>query len=361
MQVAFISSALAPEGESERDSFDFFALLLNGIVTHAQADTQVVVFVPTKTGPKASDQPALVRKVLGVGSDFHAIVIAPFQTKSVKEEIQRHFGTEPVPDSFQCKALVFIDKNVDPAELSANIRDRLIIKNVCCDNEEGGREAANILWDAFEIEGIPNDERRFMILQGLEGGEDRAKGFEAAIEEHLPGIRIEKPTSNNLNFTRRKARLWMQDQIEARRYDRSAFTSTRAGPVSWGIFACNDEMALGVRSVVAKRYDELRTLLDNSISKLRIDRAEVDRYLEELIFLQRLRIVGFDGIAAALEILEARDPDNGDWLVGTIKAQVEQQSRTAMEWLDLLINNPDRAASEPASIKLSIEAVRLRK
>lgn len=362
MQIAFISSALSPEDQTERESFDFFAVLLNGIVSHGQTDdSQVVVFVPTKTGALGSDQESLVRRVLEIASEFHAIVIAPFKTDTVAYEIKQHFDNLPISDDFQCKALVFIDKAISPADLGDNIEDKILIKNFSCNNKQGGIEAADILLQQFDAESIPVNDQYFMVLEGLQGGEDRRKGFVDRIGAIHSGKAVSRPDSDLLNFTRAKARSWMARELDKLFGGKTNEFGQLHENVSWGIFACNDEMALGIRSVISDKYQVYRRLLAEEISQPSVVWEKAREYLIAVTFLQRIRIVGFDGIAAALDLIEAANDDHHEnWLIGTIRAQVERQSSEAIKWLKLLDKHPLRGKSEVDPVVLPVDPVRRR-
>ncbi|HLL31913.1 MAG TPA: hypothetical protein VK403_13045, partial [Allosphingosinicella sp.] len=254
-------------------------------------------------------------------------------------------------------ALVFIDKNIDPIELGPQVINSLFVKNVCCDNEAGGQDAAQIILDSFHSQGVSPDHQRFMVLRGLEGGDARAEGFESTITSLYPDKEIRHPDSKLLNFTRSKARRWMDQELDAWLKGRNNEFGHEVEDVAWGIFACNDEMALGVRFAVADRYRFLRSKLTAKIQAPAVDADVVSSLLAKVLFLQRIRIVGFDGIAAALDLIEKADGNYPEWLIGTIRAQVEQQSKEAINWLRLLQDSPALLRTQDTVKKVPVAPV----
>jgi ABC-type sugar transport system substrate-binding protein len=348
--VAFISSALSPEKEEGYESFDFFAVLLGGIVIHAQKnliDGRVAVYVPEKIETDRTNQGDLLQKVLKLGRRFDAIVIAPFETSVVKAELLKYvnsISSDPEHDDASDIPLVFIDKNIDPEELGEDVCNRFSIVNVACDNHDGGRKAARLLIKALNAQDIVRNRKRenrpsrFMILRGLEGGEQRANGFREAIAS-ATRAEIITPASDDLNFTRSGARRWMEDQLASIREKKINDFGSLGDTTQWGIFACNDEMALGIHAVISARHDLLRERVGLANDESRVD-SETAEDVSELMFLQGIKIVGFDGIGAAREVISPMRGVRDRWFVGTIGAQVERQSASAIDWIKKLRESP---------------------
>jgi ABC-type sugar transport system substrate-binding protein len=355
MHIAFVSSALSPAGDDASESFDFFALLLGGIVRNAQDKHSVTVFVPRKHGADDSDQPAVLAKCLET-SPFDVIVIAPFKVKEVREVLERFFAAQVAPPDqpadVQLKGIVFVDKVVDfqahPLKLPANF----LLKSIGCQNEEGGELAADILKHAFDSRTIDPKNRRLMVLDGLEGSKERVIGFKKHAGNIMPDVPIVTPNDKLLNFTRGDARQWMLRQVNALRESRISAFGSLDGLLAWGIFACNDEMALGIRSIVSNQYRRLRTRFgkqfDLNLAEIHDDEHLIKEF-ELLRFLQRIRIVGFDGIAPAIDLIKpnvgayALKVDVDPWLIGTIQTHVEDQSAAAVDWINLLRDKPGEA------------------
>lgn len=359
MNIAFISSALSSEKPEGTESFDFFAGLLSGIVRSAHdSGHRVSVFVPKKEGT-SSDQADLLADVLREPGAFDAFVIAPFEVEPVKKLILDLLGrdsAQPPCDGegkAPTKPIVFVDKVVNLSEVQEKINPRYVVQNVTCGNEQGGYKAANILYRTFKRSGLPKegDRLRFLIIRGLEGDEDRVKGFRNYIKENLATCSVDEAKSPDLlNFTRGGAREWMEEQLILLRNGQMSKFGSLDDRTPMGVFACNDEMALGIRGIIADEYRKVRESLSLATNtSTEIDFGEAEKMLKELYFFQNIRIVGFDGIASAVELIGVSDGGKDTrfrqdrWLVGTIRAEAEAQSKKAIKWVDILRKNPERA------------------
>jgi len=368
MHIAFVSSALSPENAEDRDSFDFFAILLAGVVRQAQRlDHRVSVYVPQKKGATDSDQGIVLRSALT--KDFDAIIVAPFETGVVVSELESFFEKMRQMHPEACKArqlpIVIIDKIID-ATFTVKIPEGVFIKNVICDNKSGGFQAGQILHDYFESRNIPFANRKFMVLTGLQGAEDRVRGFGEAISIEYPDIQVVRPTSSDLNFTRVGARRWMNDQFNKLIKETPSEFGFLNSYNAWGIFACNDEMALGIRHVISNYYRQIRerlSLFTYTSNDRIIDQEKTLLDLRALMFLQDIKIVGFDGIAPAIELIQPvgprtdtdirRDP----WLIGTISAEMGEQTAKAIDWINLFFHNNQEAVESPSLISIGIKRI----
>jgi len=80
------------------------------------------------------------------------------------------------------------------------------------------------------------------------------------------------------------------------------------------VFACNDDMAIGVRSAI-------RTVIEGGHS-----------------FSAVTQIVGYDGISEIREYIDAKDP----YIAGTVDVRVEDQARAAMLLIHRLVRSGER-------------------
>lgn len=359
--IAFISSALSPEKETGWESFDFFAVLLGGIVRRAQdLPGRVSVYIPRKEGSDETNQADLLERVLEIKDRFEAIIIAPFNTDVVIQKLNEFMQARPPPSlgltDGRGTPLIFVDKPVDPEGLDPAVKEVFSLASVSCDNQEGGKHAAQLLIDAFhedEAQGrSPADkmDRKFMILKGLEGSDDRAKGFGEEIKRRYPNHELKiVDNDGDLNFTRSGARSWMHNQLRRLRCNEVTAFGKLTEASEWGVFACNDEMALGIHSVIAAQHRVLRERVAAANSGSRMH-AGIATDVDELIFLQNIKIVGFDGIGAARELISPIDGVDDPWLVGTVQAHVDRQSERAVDWAKRLYKEPKLRGKNNTSV-----------
>ena len=365
LRIAFISSALSPEGADDRESFDFFAVLLSGIVRNAQTNGhRVSVYVPQKHGPKISDQGDLIAEVLKSSFQFDAIVIAPFEIDTVKRELQKHVPAVISRDKgevYVAKPLIFVDKMIDLADIQSSFSSSFSVQNVTCSQYEGGYKAAGVLVKALAKLPGGRKNQKILILRGLQGDEQRVAGFNDFMSANASGVHVVEINSPKLNFTRPGARDWMDEELEHLRHGRHSVFGKPNGRTNWGIFATNDEMALGIRSVIAYEYQHIRDELAMSTqSSQEIGYNSTTDILKNLYFLQNIRIVGFDGIAPVVDLIKTRERfrdrrfKEDRWLVGTIRAEVEQQTEKAIELIEILVNNPHKNTATPEIVPVEV-------
>lgn len=167
---------------------------------------------------------------------------------------------------------------------------------VASDNVAGGAEAAKLLAKAV------NDQGKIIVLQGVPGtsaSNDRGKGFSDEMTKHS-GIEI--VASQTANFDRAQA-------LDV------ATNLLQANPGVVGIFAENDEMALG------------------AIQALGADAGK------------KVKVVGFDGTADGLKAIQ------DGTLVGTIAQQPKELGKVAVELAAKVAKDESIEAVVPVPIK----------
>ena len=87
-----------------------------------------------------------------------------------------------------------------------------------------------------------------------------------------------------------------------------------------GIFACNDDMAIGARSAV------------------------IALKLEGYKFVNGMAIVGYDGVKEAVEYITAND----EYLVGTVDVQISEQAKSVIS----IIQSRHHGSKNQTRIKL---------
>jgi ribose transport system substrate-binding protein len=175
-----------------------------------------------------------------------------------------------------------------------------VASHIASDNVAGGREAANFLFKQLgakgrvaELEGIP----------GTSAARDRGKGFEEALP-NASGIKL--VSKQTANFDRNQGFSVAQNIFEA-------------NPDLAGLFAQNDEMALGaVRA--AKQGGKT------------------------------VKIMGFDAIPDAITAIMAGD------MIGTIAQQPALMGKRSVETAIKIANDESVPKNQPVPIKLVTKA-----
>lgn len=260
-----------------RTDGEFFSELVAG--ARGEAATQGVLLDVTDAADDAARQGEQLNTLSRQGVD--GLIIGPVETEPVADWLRTSTGGK-VP-------VVITDRPVPGADVAAT---------VASDNEPGGRLAAEALAEAVDGSGT------VAVLRGgdaISASHDRGAGFTSRLAE-FPGITVVETVT--AGFERDRAEEATRELLDAH-------------PDLTGIFAENDEMALGA----------IRALGDRAGDKV--------------------RVVGYDGTRAGLAAV-AR---------GTLTASVAQQPT---EMGRLAVRNAVRAArGEPvdASILVPVAVV----
>ncbi|MEU3019010.1 substrate-binding domain-containing protein [Nocardiopsis sp. NPDC007018] len=194
----------------------FFIQMRDG--AQAEADEAGVNLVVTDAQDDASQQADQVQNFISTGVD--AMVINPVDSDAAGPPVVGANNAE-IP-------VVAADRGVTDAEVATL---------VASDNVEGGHLAARAMAEALGEEG------RIVILQGTPGtsaSRERGAGFEEGIAE-FPDIEV--VTKQNADFDRSKGLDVMTNLSQAH------------GHLD-GVFAENDEMALGAAAALSSRGEE---------------------------------------------------------------------------------------------------------
>lgn len=190
------------------------------------------------------------------------------------------------------------------------------------DERAGGNAAAQVLLETFPLR--PNNPR-VLVVNGADTPweKQRAAAFKEALQRSWPDVRFHD--TRHINYSRDEARTEAHKELVGLANDKTI-------PLT-AIFSCNDDMAIGCRSV-------LRQLLFEgySFETQLIDGAFVDAY--------EPKIVGYDGIREMRDYIEAGDR----FIAGTVDVNIEMQARGAMALIADLIEG--RAPDLPSRQKL---------
>lgn len=307
--IVLLSSTLAFLGNSiTTDGLTYFVTLVVSLVHTLMGDKhEVILKVPPYGGKSATKTAAdfqheLLREIVDEYKRYSGIIIAPFETEKLCEEIHKLWRKD---DKFP---IVTIDK-IYPTDYPY-FKDRGVKSppGVACDGRHNGGLAAKCVIDYLDKAKIPKP--NVVILQGLEGSEPRILGFVDKIKHHNSNADEEKQihvsVSDEMPFlsseASNKAESYLRpdadwDELNDGHYGEMLKDQPqkRRGGVDV-FFCCNDEMALGV----CER-------LEHELREKRVLHATV--------------VVGFDGIPE----VNRRISDNDHWLLNTIDVKLRGQ------------------------------------
>lgn len=297
-RLGFVTSAFLPHGD-QTSSFDFFAILTSQVLQYLQEDYDVVVRVPAPAKPNhiGRFQNKLLSELFASTTSFHGYIVSPFDVPTIAPAIMaflRQSNSAP---------LITIDQSLGSSDIfQENGVD--IPPAVVPNNRHGGELAAESLWNYYESfpdDFRPEGEPKFITVQGTGASPVRFDGFMNKIKELSRGKAV--VLSKELPFSRMHAKRWVRDTLQE---DMDAWQDVV------GIFACNDELALGVS-------DGLDWHLKKPLRKHFIKAA----------------VVGFDGIRDVAGRI--RGPDEL-WLLNTVTIPIKEMAEQLAELLNELFS-----------------------
>ena len=292
-QIAFLTPCSGTE--------PFYATMLVNIIQNASLalgqDYVIIPSMPTRSFETMSIW-SLFSGLEDRQLDIDGIIFIPDQPDQHFDElVSFHEELGDIP-------LVLVDVYFDLAACDERTRARLP-SFVGGDEVTGGRLAADIMIEAV---GAAKLESPVMLI--INGGtapweKQRSKFFREQISATWPDINfIDTPF---LNYSRPAAFEFVVNMI------RENSDAARVVELN-GIFACNDDMAIGAHG------------------------AMIHMIGEGYSFVRPPQIVGYDGIVEIREYLNAGDP----YIAGTVDVQIEEQAKTAMLLIHKLLRSGQR-------------------
>jgi ABC-type sugar transport system substrate-binding protein len=212
--------------------------------------------------------------------------------------------------------LVMVDVYFDIDVMDTHTRARLP-SFVGGDESIGGRLAAEIVLDVIVT---PPAKPRVIIVNGASSPweQKRALAFKTTLAASWKNVVFSE--SPPINYSRAAAYEWTRKTLpKVATFDKCISVSA--------VFACNDDMAIGVRNAI-----------------LHLTR-------EGYKFPILPQIVGYDGITEMREYIEANDA----FIAGTVDVRIEEQARAAMLLIHKLIRGGERKTEvhlvEPLAIR----------
>lgn len=167
------------------------------------------------------------------------------------------------------------------------------------DERKGGQLAAQLFIDFFEERQVRNPS--VLVLKGSSTTweSNRSESFCGKLRESFPEAKIHE--SEDLQYDRQKAR-----EAALKVFRR---TGGKGKVELDGVFACNDDMALGVRSAI------------------------IHAGREGLTFRDHMKIVGYDGVKEMRDYIDNQDR----WILGTVDVRLEEQMNLCLRMVRRMI------------------------
>lgn len=295
--IVYISSPLINITVSDTSSNDYFVQLLTLIVQKIHDVINVDVVVKLSKSTSSDDQVTLIGELFSNKEKYSGVILSPVNGSHAGLELQKHITTL---ESYKLLPIITIDKRINEHV------NEIVIPSITSDWKNGGACAADLIMQYLRNT-KDTTAKNVLYMPGLEGSEDRIAGFVSVLKDDSRFTSIRLP---HADFTRETAKARFADYLE-----------TNKNVVDF-IFACNDEMALGIRDAI------LEARPSNP-------------------HIARTKVIGFDGTK---EFTAAMDSDNNDILLGTVDVNLERQVDKLVEKIrELFSEKKNYTSLEPFS------------
>jgi len=300
-KVLFISQPLFKD-EGEVDTLDYFCQMLASLAIHIdEVDNYDMVIKIPKSIDAWSDQVNFLIECKNNSKEYDLVIISPYDRKRILEHIinlqkvNNKLNVFTIDKGYTDKEFEqFSEGHVDPP------------KYIQADWEHGGELAAEKFIE-YIVENHSDKQANCQIL--VVKGNDCHERENAFIEK------IKKYSNMNSAFDAKTTQIsgnFLRDTAytETKNWILKNMSNIIAKPL-YGVFACNDEMALGVRQAIIEIESESNPFQDYTP-----------------------QIIGFDGIKDVV----LRIKENDKYLYGTINIKVDKQVKELVELIKRLHN-----------------------
>ncbi len=299
-RILFVSSATT--SADIEGTHNYFASMIAELAFEIQrtvSDYDLVIKVPKGTlNDVLSQQVGFIENAVKNATRYKCIICAPVDRDKIYDNLKAWI--RQCPDN----RLLFIDQGFSTDDYEY-FHDEDVPRPpyVQADWYQGGKIAGKSMLQLMHSRG--NFTPHILIVMGLVGSEQRVKGFEKAMLSNAtkPDSPLRPTFDKNIqgHYSRKSAMDAFEEHLKMYIKDRRAIS---------GVFATNDEMALGVRDVLIKyRQSYLDAVTHDE------NRAP-----------QLPAVIGFDGIRELTFYIDIHDEFIYDTVDVGLKAQVTQLS-----------------------------------
>lgn len=283
--IAYISSPLINVDTSQTTSSnDYFVQLLTLIVQkiHKVIDADVVVKLAKSTS--SDDQVSLIQEIFSRKEKYSGVILSPVNVSHAAQALRNHITDL---NDYKLLPIITIDK-----QITEDING-ILIPSVTSDWKKGGACAAELILSKLTIH-HDDGPKNILYMPGLEGSAERIAGLTDELTKDDKEKRFTLTGLPPADFTRETAKALFDTYLKRNKND-----------VDF-VFACNDEMALGIRDAIL----EARQLpIPNPL-------------------IEHTKVIGFDGTK---EFTAAMNSETNDILLATVDVNLESQVDNLVE------------------------------
>lgn len=302
-RILFISSTI--ESVDNHDTFDYFSSIIAELafkIQNLSPRLEFVLKVPEGEGKKAADQQVrFIDDAIGADYPYKCIVVSPVDRDRLYERSKTwipKFGND---------RLIFVDQGFPLDEYPYFHLDKVNRPPyVQADWVQGGETAGHSMRKLMEVRDVKCP--HIAIIEGLVGSPQRIKGFQGAMRQsNLSDFTPDYPDGLQGSYSMKSAREVFEPYL-LRRIDEKKIID--------GVFATNDEMALGVRDALTTHKDAYRAAF-----------AEREKF-------HLPAIIGFDGI----KDLTFHIDNNDDFIYDTVNVRLKDQIERLAHIIEMTIS-----------------------
>lgn len=302
-KILLISSSITSV-DNEIDTFDYFAAIASELAIKIQnryKDVELVLKVPEGGGKTKDQQVRFIDEAINSHSAYECIVISPIDRDDLYPKMKSWIT------KYGANKIIFIDQGFTTDDYgNFHADDVARPPYVQADWREGGRVAAKSMLKYFKANNITCP--HIVLVKGNIGSPQRISGFKEIMDgESSPTFQVSYHECNG-NYSKKVARECFEPYLD------NCINSNKSID---GIFATNDEMALGVRDALIKHKD-------NYVKKLNaVNGGKLPM------------VIGFDGIKDLTLLIDHKD----DFIYDTVNVRLKEQLQCLAIIIDKIIIN----------------------
>lgn len=301
-KILLISSSITSP-DSDIDTYDYFAGIASELAINLQSrhpEYELVLKVP-EGGIKAKDQQVrFISEAITPIENYECIVISPVDRDNLYPMMNKWIK------EYGKNRIIFIDQGYTKEDYEYFHTDDISRPPfVQADWKNGGKVAAESMFNVLSKHSVkcPN----IALLKGKIGSPERIKGFKEFLSSQ------ENPSNFKVCYTEFDGDYSRKKALEVfEPYLKTCIEQKK--PID-GVFAVNDEMALGVREAIYKNKEE---------------------FLKHIAPVQNNRlpfVIGFDGIRDATLLIDNKD----DLIYDTVDVRLKEQIKKLSSLIEAII------------------------
>lgn len=302
-KILLISSPIT-SADNEIDTYDYFAAIASElaiIIQNRFKDVELVLKVPEGGGKAKDQQLRFIEEAIKSEFPYECIVVSPFERDALYTQMDKWIS------QYGDNKIIIVDQGFTTDDYKHFHSDNIPRPPyVQADWMEGGNIAARSMYEYFIEKNITCP--HIVLVKGKVGSAQRITGFRGGMDSKITNTFRASYLECEGGYSKKVARESFESYLKI---------CINSNKVIDGVFATNDEMALGVREALLKhKSDYLSTVGKITKGVLPV-------------------IIGFDGIKDITLLID----NNDDFIYDTVNVKLKEQMHSVANIIDRVVFN----------------------